>query len=116
MALGLSSIVFFSNTKTPRKHHYSLPKMEDVIIPHPLGVKPAGNALTASWSLHSAMGFLGTIPDELVMTLLEYLDSTALLALGATCRGLYAFTHAEEVWRPLFIEYASMIASEAVSD
>ncbi|EER44653.1 JmjC domain-containing protein [Histoplasma capsulatum H143] len=76
----------------------------DVIPSHPLGVKPSGNALTAVHSIRPAIGSLAVLSDELIMLLLECLDSTSLLRLGATCKALYAFTRAEELWKALFIE------------
>ncbi|QSS62146.1 F-box domain-containing protein [Histoplasma capsulatum] len=76
----------------------------DVIPSHPLGVKPSGNALTAVHNIRPAIGSLAVLSDELIMLLLEYLDSTSLLRLGATCKALYAFTRAEELWKALFIE------------
>lgn len=76
----------------------------DVIPSHPLGVKPSGNALTAVHNIRPAIGSLTVLSDELIMLLLECLDSTSLLRLGATCKALYAFTRAEELWKALFIE------------
>ncbi|OAX77547.1 hypothetical protein ACJ72_08154 [Emergomyces africanus] len=76
----------------------------DVIPPHPLGVKPSGNALTATHNIRHAIGSLDVLSDELIILLLECLDSTSLLRLGATCKALYAFTRAEELWKALFIE------------
>ncbi|PGH28747.1 hypothetical protein GX50_08504 [[Emmonsia] crescens] len=76
----------------------------DVIPPHPLGVKPSGNALTATHNIRHAIGSLAVLSDELIILLLECLDSASLLRLGATCKALYAFTRAEELWKALFIE------------
>ncbi|KAK2752389.1 hypothetical protein FQN55_007429 [Onygenales sp. PD_40] len=76
----------------------------EAIPPHPLGVKPSGNALAASSNLRAAVGSFGELSDELVILLLECLDAASLLSLGATCKALYAFTHAEELWKALFIE------------
>lgn len=76
----------------------------DATIPHhPLGVKPSGNALTADWSLRPAIGTLAILPDEMIMPLLLYLEAPDLLRLGRTCKALYAFTRAEELWKTLFI-------------
>jgi hypothetical protein len=77
----------------------------DATIPHhPLGVKPSGNALTATWSLRAAVGTLAILPDEMILPLLEYLEAPDILRLGRTCKALYAFTRAEEVWKTLFIQ------------
>ncbi|KAF3481602.1 F-box protein [Arthroderma uncinatum] len=76
---------------------------EDAIPAHPLGVKPAGNGLTASWDIRPAMGGFALLPDELILILLESFDASTLRCLGAACRALYAFTRAEELWKALFI-------------
>ena len=76
----------------------------DTIPPHPLGIKPSGNVYTATRDARSAIGLFNYLPDEVLMTLLEYFDSKLLIRLGATCKALYAFTRAEELWKALFIE------------
>jgi hypothetical protein len=86
----------------------SLPPEEDSIpadaIPsHPLSVKPSGNAYTSSTNSKEQMGSFRQLPDELLMQILEMLESRELMGLGGTCRQLYAFTRAEELWRGLFI-------------
>lgn len=86
----------------------SLPPEEDVIPtdaipPHPLGVKPSGNAYTSSNNSKSKAGTLQRLPDELLMQILEILEAKDLMGLGGCCRQLYAFTRAEELWRGLFI-------------
>ncbi|KAJ6157465.1 hypothetical protein N7470_005057 [Penicillium chermesinum] len=75
----------------------------EAIPTHPLGVKPSGNALLASWTLRDAIGTFRVLPDELILSLLEELDSASLLCIGRTCKAFYAFTRAEEVWKALFI-------------
>ncbi|EEP82825.1 conserved hypothetical protein [Uncinocarpus reesii 1704] len=78
--------------------------LPEAIPTHPLGVKPSGNGLTASWTLRSSIGYFGILPDELISLLLESLDAKALRRLGATCKALYAFTRSEELWKGIFIE------------
>ena len=70
---------------------------------HPLGVKPSGNAYTATEDLKDRCGDFRRLPDELIITLLEYLDASALIKLGSTCKALYAFSRAEELWKALFV-------------
>lgn len=77
---------------------------DDAIPVHPLGVKPSGNALAADGDIRPAMGVFGLLPDELVLTVLESFDASTLRRLGMTCRALYAFTRAEELWKALFIQ------------
>nr|POE49472.1 f-box protein [Quercus suber] len=71
---------------------------------HPLGVRPAGNALTATVNLKPASGSFAALPDELLAQFLEYLGAVDLLRLGGSCKALYAFTRNEELWRALFVE------------
>ncbi|KAK8229571.1 hypothetical protein HDK77DRAFT_382896 [Phyllosticta capitalensis] len=84
----------------------SEPESEDpaAIPPHPLGVKPSGNALTSNVNLKARCGHFAVLPDELLAQFLEFLDAPALVRLGSTCKALYAFTRFEELWRALFIE------------
>ena len=82
----------------------SEPEVPEAIPAHPLGVKPSGNGLMATWTLRSSIGYLQVLPDEMILSLLETLDSASLRALGSTCKALYAFTRSEELWKALFIE------------
>lgn len=75
----------------------------DEIPCHPLGVKPSGNALTATRDLRAAIGAFNALPDEVILILFEYLDASSLLSIGRTCKALYAFTRSEELWKTLFI-------------
>jgi len=81
------------------------PDESATIWSHPLGIRPSGNAFTATTNLKSAIGTFALLPDELLSQFLEYLDARDLLRLGATCRALHAFTRSEELWKALFIEY-----------
>lgn len=74
------------------------------VKPHPLGVRPSGNALTATRNLRAACGSFTALPDELLMQLLESLLAEDLLRLGGTCKALHAYTRSEELWRALFVE------------
>ena len=77
------------------------------VPPHPLRIKPTGNAYTSSSNLKSATGYFTCLPDELIVQILEYLEARNLLQLGATCKALYAFARFEDLWKSLFIEYVS---------
>lgn len=77
----------------------------NTIWSHPLGIRPSGNAFTATTNLKAATGTFALLPDELLTQFLEYLDAQDLLRLGATCRALHAFTRSEELWKALFIRY-----------
>ncbi|OAL55895.1 Clavaminate synthase-like protein [Pyrenochaeta sp. DS3sAY3a] len=70
---------------------------------HPLRIKPAGNAYTASENIKSRAGLFARLPDELLSLILESFDAEVLIRLGSTCRALYAFTRLDELWRALFV-------------
>ncbi|MCJ1243074.1 hypothetical protein MMC30_000271 [Trapelia coarctata] len=77
---------------------------DSVTVPiHPLGVRPAGNAYTATENFKSAAGSFSYLPDELLVYILEFLDAKALVGLGSTCRALYAFSRLEDLWKTFFI-------------
>lgn len=78
--------------------------IESGVPPHPLGIKPLGNAYEAKFNLKAFCGSFARLPDEMLVQLFEYLDARDLKNIGATCRTLYAFSRAEELWKPLFIE------------
>lgn len=72
---------------------------------HPLGVKPLGNQYFATGlSARQALGYIGCLPDELIVQILECLEKESLKTLGSTCRFLYAFCQLDELWKPLFLE------------
>jgi hypothetical protein len=90
-------------TSLPSHPSHDLEVTKEAIPSHPLGVKPSGNALLATWSLRNAIGTFQHLPDELILILLEYLDGQSLLSFGRTCKAFYAFTRAEELWKALFV-------------
>ncbi|KAF2459851.1 hypothetical protein BDY21DRAFT_336660 [Lineolata rhizophorae] len=76
-----------------------------VAIPsHPLGLKPSGNAYTATANAKDYAGSFGRLPDDLLVQILEYMNAPELVQLGTTCKALYAFTRAEELWKSLCVE------------
>lgn len=86
-------------------HSWSSNQDQATKIPsHPLGVRPSGNAFTSPVNSKDNAGGFRRLPDELLFQLLEGLDSHQLLRLGSTCRMLFAFTRADELWRALFVE------------
>lgn len=90
----------------PVSHDEAVVESSTESIPvHPLGVKPLGNQYFASGPLaRHALGFLGSLPDEMILQLLEHLQQDSLKSLGSTCRFLYAFCRLDELWKPLFLE------------
>lgn len=78
--------------------------IESGVPPHPLGIKPLGNAYESKVDLKAFCGSFARLPDELLLQLFECLDARDLKIIGATCKTLYAFSRAEELWKPLFIE------------
>ena len=76
------------------------------VPPHPLHIKPLGNFYdTSEANIKSRSGGFANLPDELLIQVLEWLDGSTLKKLGSTCRALYAFCRADELWKALFIEY-----------
>lgn len=85
--------------KGPRQH-------DSLAVPsHPLSIKPAGNAYTATKNIKFAAGLFVSLPDELIIQVLESLDAASLTRLGCTCKALYAFSRFEDLWKTLCIEY-----------
>ncbi|KID80146.1 F-box protein [Metarhizium brunneum] len=77
----------------------------DSIPTHPLGVKPLGNRYLSNGSNAKAnSGTWGFLPDEMLMLILEQVDAKSLLSLGSTCKFLFAFCHADELWKALFLQ------------
>ena len=72
---------------------------------HPLEIKPAGNAYTATENIKLAAGSFALLPDELLIQVLEYLEAASLRRLGSACKALYAFSRLEDLWKTLCIEY-----------
>lgn len=92
-----------------RSHQENLSKgsgEHDSLVPsHPLGIRPAGNAYSATENIKLATGALTALPDELLVQVLEFLDAVSLKRLGCACKALYAFSRLEELWKTLCIEY-----------
>ncbi|KIW04127.1 uncharacterized protein PV09_04935 [Verruconis gallopava] len=76
---------------------------DDNIPTHPLEIKPSGNAYSSHVNSKHNAGVFAALPDELTLQLLETLPATGLVALGSSCRFLYAFTQYDELWRALFV-------------
>ncbi len=74
------------------------------IPPHPLGIKPAGNAYAANENIKASAGYFAILPDELVIHILEYSDAVVLQQIQRTCKALYAFTRLEDLWKTIYIE------------
>lgn len=94
-------------TSTHSNNHLECSEEYDslTVPPHPLGIKPTGNAYIATGNIKPAAGFFMRLPDELIIQVLEFLDATALQRLGSTCKALYAFSRFEDLWKTLCIEY-----------
>lgn len=89
-------------------NRWSTPMTEDetrVMPPHPLGVRPAGNALSAVENAKMMAGIFLSLSDQLILQVLEFLDHCSLLRLGASCKLFYAFCRFDDLWKTLFIEY-----------
>lgn len=79
--------------------------VESPIPSHPLRIKPLGNQyLSSAVNARRATGRLQVLPDEVLAQLLEYFGQQSLRKLGYTCRFLFAFCHADDLWKALFLE------------
>ncbi|KAK0656739.1 Clavaminate synthase-like protein [Cercophora newfieldiana] len=80
------------------------------IPPHPLGIKPLGNKYFSSGNdaRDSLKGPLRTLPDEMLMQLLEYLDQRSLRILGSTCRFLFANCNYDDLWKSIFLSESKL--------
>ena len=94
-ATGLSSIVCAGDVEQEIA--------EDTADQHPLGVRPSGNALTSEENAQKYMGTFGRLPDSLTLLLLEFLNQDSLVNLGGTCRGFYAYTAYDQLWRDIAV-------------
>ena len=84
-----------TSTKPARSEH------ESDLDRHPLGIRPGGNALTSTENDATASGSFVLLPDALLLVVLEYLDQADLIALGSTCRSLFAYCSYDQLWRDL---------------
>ena len=76
---------------------------------HPLGIKPLGNAYTATKNIKTVIGGFAFLPDETIVQILELLDASSLRNLGATCKCFYAFSRLEEFWKNLCVSSDSCV-------
>lgn len=77
--------------------------VEDTLDQHPLGVRPSGNALTSEENALKCMGVFENLPDALTLLILELLDPNSLVNLGGTCRGFYAYSTYDQLWRDIAV-------------
>ena len=77
-------------------------------LPHPLAVKPAGNAFFASTPSNRSLtlGSIAILSDELIMHILTsyHLSAPEIATLSCVSRGMRAFANSEAIWRNLFVE------------
>lgn len=66
---------------------------------HPLHIKPLGNAFTAKENIKGRAGSFALLPDEMLVQVIESLDSVSLMRFGSTCRALYAFSRQDDLWK-----------------
>lgn len=79
--------------------------VESRIPSHPLGVKPLGNQyLSSAASARDSLGSFQILPDEVLAQLFEYFGQDSLRQSGYTCKFLFAFCHADDLWKALFLE------------
>ena len=71
---------------------------------HRLGIRPSGNVLTEPAHARNNIGTFGILPDEVILTVLEWIDDVQLIALGTTCRAFFAFTSNDDLWKTLLLQ------------
>jgi hypothetical protein len=75
--------------------------------PHPLGLKPSGNALLAparaAACRSGGLGGLARLPDALLLDALAHLPAPALFRLQAASRALLAFARHPPLWKALVV-------------
>lgn len=98
--IGMASLHVANRSSTPLTEDETR-----VLPPHPVGVKPAGNAFSAVENSKVMAGLFLSLSDELILQVLEFLDHWSLLRLGASCKLFYAFCRFDDLWKTLFIEY-----------
>lgn len=91
--------------RSPRKA--SPPPTSALHRPHPLLLKPSGNALLDPLRAQSAriggLGALARLPDELLLTLLSVLEAKALFRLQAISRYLFAASRHQALWKVHYV-------------
>ncbi|KAI0203892.1 hypothetical protein F4808DRAFT_416187 [Astrocystis sublimbata] len=88
----------------------------DSIPTHPMGLKPLGNLYFSNGpNARGHTGFVGQLPDEMILHVLEYFDSDSLRCFASTCRFLYAFGQLDDPWKTLFLESRNSSGSERVA-
>ncbi|EJD35288.1 Clavaminate synthase-like protein [Auricularia subglabra TFB-10046 SS5] len=75
--------------------------------PHPLGLKPSGNALIYPAKARKArvegLGSLAVLPDELILDLLSLLPPRTVFRLQAVSRAFFAFSRQQAHWRVFYL-------------
>ncbi|OLL27110.1 F-box protein [Neolecta irregularis DAH-3] len=74
--------------------------------PHPLGIKPFGNAFLACSNSRYNLGALASLSDELLLEICGFFSLTHLLHFGSLSKACYAFGSAEELWKNLVVRKA----------
>ena len=74
------------------------------VSPHPLGIKPSGNAHAAEWNAKLAAGLFAALPDEIIVRLLEFCDEVTLRYVGSACKALYGFSRLDDLWKTLCVQ------------
>lgn len=86
-------------------HNIGMEEEERItILPHPLGIKPAGNGLLATDDIKLAAGFFVRLPDELIVHILEFLQPEEILGFRRSCKAILALCLNEETWKTKYIE------------
>lgn len=93
------------------KHHGPTAFISSFTKPHPLGVRPSGNALLCADRakadpLNTLGPLFGKLSEPLLMTILQEIESPDdLLHLGHTCKAMFAYTWSDELWKHIVYRF-----------
>ena len=79
------------------------------VVEHPQNIKPYGNFVLADDAqklavLKSKGSFFGGLSDDLIMEIVNLLDTPDLIHLMHTSRYFYGFVSFDQIWRDLYIK------------
>lgn len=76
------------------------------LVPHPLGIRPFGNYFLDGIpsTREAGLGIFAVLSDELLLRILEELDSRSLARMGTLSHVLYCIIDSEEIWKRQTLE------------
>ena len=81
----------------------------ELSISHPHGVRPAGNAILSKDNAANYMGLFSSLPDWIVLNIVEYCDAKTLIELSHTCKAFWAYCNHDPLWRDMALDIRGFI-------